>query len=165
MDRQTYCLHASPCVVPKSKLYWTLEGRFLTTREHAALQGIWSCEDSLGASAVSDYSGECCFAAVHGRLVDTLKVAGSSWGDVFEKLPKEDGRLFQQDFLETVGARHTSQGVHWPMIVPLRASTKGRSSGFRQRTRESKERRDRKKAKKGLGQLAKAAPAAQSKRP
>ena len=38
------CIHASPCVMPYSQLYWLHAGRFLTAREHAALQGIWPCD-------------------------------------------------------------------------------------------------------------------------
>ena len=33
-----------PCVLPGSKLYWVLVRRFLTVREHAALQGIWAID-------------------------------------------------------------------------------------------------------------------------
>ena len=34
----------SSCVLPHSQLYWLHAGRFLTAREHAALQGIWSSD-------------------------------------------------------------------------------------------------------------------------
>ena len=36
--------HLCSCVLPHSQLSWVHAGRFLTAREHAALQGIWSSD-------------------------------------------------------------------------------------------------------------------------
>ena len=40
--RSSSCVNASPCVLPKSKLWLVREGRFMTPRECLALQGIWA---------------------------------------------------------------------------------------------------------------------------
>ena len=39
-DRAPWCIGATPCVLPNSRLHWRLQQRVLDAREMAALQGI-----------------------------------------------------------------------------------------------------------------------------
>ena len=61
------------------------------------------------------------------------------------KLSPDEREAFHKDFLEKVGAKQSSQDVHWPMSLALRVATSDRASGLRQRTSEAKERRNAKK--------------------
>ena len=82
VDRVPSCIGASPCVLPNSHLYWVQGERFLTAREHLALQGIWACDfpaldswaqTSLKSNRLRDLAGNAftstvrmsvCFAAI-----------------------------------------------------------------------------------------------------
>ena len=101
---------------------------------------------------VADYVNECCCVAVHERLMQTLSMKGSSWGERPEKLQgSEQKEAFHASFLEQVGARHTSQDVHWPMSLALRMALSGRASGLRQRSAAAAQRRNEKKQRRGYG--------------
>ena len=41
-DRAPWCIGATPCVLPKSRLHWRRQQRVLDARELSALQGIWT---------------------------------------------------------------------------------------------------------------------------
>ena len=43
-SRAPWCMNASTCVLPGSRLWLVRAGRFLTARECLALQGIWACD-------------------------------------------------------------------------------------------------------------------------
>ena len=109
---------------------------------------------------IADYSGECCFVAVHRGLVESLQVRGSSWGERYATLSDEAAPAaeeFRASFLRQCGAKATSRDVHWPMTVSFRAPVGPslRASGFRQRSAGAIQRRNEKKAKRGHGPLAK----------
>ena len=42
--KSAWCMNASTCVLPNSKLWLVRAGRFLTARECLALQGIWASD-------------------------------------------------------------------------------------------------------------------------
>ena len=44
LDHASSCVGAPPCVLPNSRFYRVLEDRFLTVREVASLQGLWTCD-------------------------------------------------------------------------------------------------------------------------
>ena len=102
-----------------------------------------------GFMPVADYVKECCFVAVHDSIAQSLHIKGSSWGEQTEKLDPEQREAFHKDFLKKVGAKTTSQDVHWPMSLALRVATSERASGLRQRTPEAKARRNEKKRQRG----------------
>ena len=99
---------------------------------------------------VADYVNECCFVAAHDSIAQTLHIKGSSWGERADKLGPDEKEAFHKDFLEKVGAKQSSQDVHWPMSLALRVATSERASGLRQRTPEAIERRNQKKRKRGI---------------
>ena len=41
VSRAPWCVQATPCVLPNSRLHWRRQQRVLDAREMAALQGIW----------------------------------------------------------------------------------------------------------------------------
>ena len=98
---------------------------------------------------VADYFKECCFVAVHDSIAQTLHIKGSSWGERSQKLPPDEAKGFRAGFLEQVGAKLTSQDVHWPMTLALRMHTSVRGSGLRQRTPAAIARRSEKKRQRG----------------
>ena len=102
---------------------------------------------------VADYVNECCFVAVHERLIQTLHIKGSSWGEVAQRLETPQREAFHASFLEQVGAKPTSKDVHWPMSLALRMAVSGRASGLRQRTPGAVQRRNEKKRLRGYGPL------------
>ena len=64
--RASWCAGATPCVLPKSRLYWRHVQCVLGPREVAALQGIWPadvrglsvwCEDKHRSRVVADMAG------------------------------------------------------------------------------------------------------------
>ena len=105
--------------------------------------------EERGFMPVADYVNECCFVAVHDSIAQTLHIKGSSWGERADKLGPDERKAFHKDFLEKVGAKQSSQDVHWPMSLALRVATSDRASGLRQRTPEAKERRNQKKRERG----------------
>ena len=105
--------------------------------------------EERGFMPVADYVNECCFVAVHDSIAQTLHIKGSSWGERADKLGPDERKAFHKDFLEKVGAKQSSQDVHWPMSLALRVATSERASGLRQRTAEAKERRNKKKRELG----------------
>ena len=53
VGRAPWCVGATPCVLPNSRLHWHRHQRVLGAREMAALQGVWTRDfrpSSLGAS-------------------------------------------------------------------------------------------------------------------
>ena len=100
---------------------------------------------------VADYPQECCFIAVHERIMQSLHIKGSSWGEQIEKLNPEDREAFRKNFLETIGAKTTSKDVHWPMSLALRMPASVRAHGLRQRSYSAMTRRNEKKAQRGFG--------------
>ena len=98
---------------------------------------------------VADYVNECCFVAVHDSIAQTLHIKGSSWGERADKLGPDEREAFCKDFLQKVGARKTSQDVHWPMSLALRVPTSERASGLRQRSAAAIEKRNQRKRERG----------------
>jgi len=72
---------------------------------------------------VSDWAGECCFAAVREMWLQQLQVKGSSWGQQLEGKSKQEQDEIGQRFLEQCGAKPTSRGLS------VEQSWFGRSSG------------------------------------
>ena len=69
------------------------------------------CPWTRGIMPVSDWAGECCFAAVRAQWLEQLHVKGSSWGQQLEgKSAQEKGEISRR-FLEQCGAKQTSRGV------------------------------------------------------
>ena len=67
--------------------------------------------ETRGIMPVSDWAGECCFAAVRAQWLEQLHVKGSSWGQQLEgKSAQEKGEISRR-FLEQCGAKQTSRGV------------------------------------------------------
>ena len=60
---------------------------------------------------VSDWAGECCFAAVRAMWLEQLLVKGSSWGQQLEGKSQEEQDEIGQRFLEQRGAKPTSRGL------------------------------------------------------
>ena len=114
-------------------------------------EGTFKELEMRGFLPIADYVNECCFVAVHERIAKTLHTKGSSWGERAATLDKEEQKAFRAQFLEQVGARPTSQDVHWPMSLALRMPASARASGLRQRTAEAIERRNEKKRQRGFG--------------
>ena len=101
--------------------------------------------EERGFILVADYAMECCFVAVKEIIKHSFYTKGSSWGE------RKDKNF--ADLLRHVGAKPTSQDVHWPMQVSIRS--KEANSGFRQRSKAASEARAKKKALKGYGPWAK----------
>ena len=95
-----------------------------------------------GFIPVADYMNECCFVAVHDRVLQTVHVKGSSWGEGAQKLQGQQREAFHAHFLQQVGAKLSSHDVHWPMSLAMRMPLTQRSSGLRQRSAEAIERRN-----------------------
>ena len=64
--RAPWCVGATPCVLPNSRLHWRREKRVLDAREMAALQGIWPrdfpvleswCQSEKRSLVVRDMAG------------------------------------------------------------------------------------------------------------
>ena len=106
--------------------------------------------EKRGYIPVADYTNECCFVAVRDSIAQTLHIKGSSWGERAETLDPDQQKAFHAQFLEQVGAKKTSQDVHWPMSLALRMPVSARSSGLRQRSAAAQERRNEKKRKLGF---------------
>ena len=67
--------------------------------------------ENRGIMPVSDWEGECCFAAVRAPWLQQLHVKGSSWGQQLEgKIEQAKGDISRR-FLEQCGAKQTSRGV------------------------------------------------------
>ena len=146
--------------------------RAMTDKEAANWnEGTLGELEKRGYIPVADYTNECCFVAVHDSIAQSLHIRGSSWGERSENLNPAQRKAFHRAFLEQVGARQSSQDVHWPMSLAIRMSTKVRPSGLRQRKPEAIARRNEKKRQRrllrrssgsGASSSGSAAPAAQA---
>ena len=59
---------------------------------------------------VSDWAGECCFAAVRAQWLEQLHVKGSSWGQQLGKSEQEKGEI-RRRFREQCGAKETGRAL------------------------------------------------------
>ena len=66
VSRAPWCVQATPCVLPNSRLHWRRQQRVLDAQEMAALQGIWTrnfpaleswCKSDKRSLAVRDMAG------------------------------------------------------------------------------------------------------------
>ena len=67
--------------------------------------------ETRGIMPVSDWAGECCFAAVRAQWLEQLHVKGSSWGQQLEGKSEQEKGEIRRRFLEQCGAKQTSRGV------------------------------------------------------
>lgn len=65
-ERAPWCIGATPCVLPNSRLHWRRQQRVLGAREVAALQGIWArdfpaleswCQSDTRSRVLTDMAG------------------------------------------------------------------------------------------------------------
>ncbi len=90
--------------------------------------------EARGFVVAADDPNECCFMAVRAELAQDFKVRGSRW-----EARKSQAEYGMKELLAEVGAKSTSEDVHWPFTVSLRPVMA--STGFRLRTADSKKRR------------------------
>ena len=90
VSRAPWCVQATPCVLPNSRLHWWRQQRVLDAREMAALQGIWPrdfpaleswCKSDKRSLVVRDMAGHAftstictaVFFGSHGRNQPVLR--------------------------------------------------------------------------------------------
>ena len=84
--RAPWCAGATPCVLPKSRLYWRHVQCVLGPREVAALQGIWPADFSrpqrlvrrqASLTCCGGHGGECVHKyCLHGCVVRSVSISG-----------------------------------------------------------------------------------------